>query len=187
VILVRVISGSARRHNLKTIEGQDTRPTTDRIKETLFNIMPMDLRGIDFLDLFSGSGAIGIEALSRGANSSVFVDSNPKCTQIIKENLVHTKLIDKANIYNLKIEDAINKLVSEGQKFDIIFLDPPYNKGLINFSLKKITECDILKTECYIVIESSQGETWDNNEKFKINKIKDFKTTKITILELNNK
>ncbi|OGO82130.1 MAG: 16S rRNA (guanine(966)-N(2))-methyltransferase RsmD [Clostridiales bacterium GWD2_32_19] len=183
---MRVISGSARRLSLKTIEGQETRPTLDRIKETLFNIMPMDLIDIDFLDLFSGSGAIGIEALSRYANSAVFVDSNPKCTEIIKENLIHTKLIDRANIYTLRTEDAIKKIAIGEQKFDIIFLDPPYDKGFINFSLKKITECDILKKEGFIIIESSKEETWDNYENLEVYKTKDFKITKITILQSTN-
>ena len=183
---MRVISGTAKRHNLKTLEGLETRPTLDRIKETLFNIMPMDLYDIDFLDLFSGSGAIGIEALSRGAKSATLVDNNPKCTEIIKQNLIHTKLVDKATIYTMQVDKAIEKLAVEGKKFDIIFIDPPYNKGIINFSLKKLLECDIiLKEECYIIIESSQNETWDNYENLETCKIKDFKLTKITVLRCN--
>ena len=93
---MRVIAGSARRLNLKTIEGLDTRPTTDRIKETLFNMINPRLPGSSFLDLFSGSGGIGIEALSRGAAQAVFVEQNPKAVECIRENLSTTRLEERA-------------------------------------------------------------------------------------------
>lgn len=179
---MRVISGSAKRHNLKTIEGLNTRPTTDRIKETLFNIIPMDLSDICFLDLFSGSGAIGIEALSRGAKKAIFVDSNSMCTEVIKDNLEHTKLKDKGLVLTSEVNTAIEEL-NRKEKFDIIFMDPPYDKGFINLTLKKILRCDILKDISYIIIESSQNETFEEVKKLKIIKEKDFKITKIIILE----
>ncbi len=180
---MRVISGTAKRHNLKTVDGLDTRPTTDRIKETLFNIMPIEY-DMNFLDLFSGSGAIGIEALSRGASSAVFVDKSLECTKIIKENLEHTKLTQNAIIYTMEIDKAIEKVMSEDRKFDIIFMDPPYDKGLINLTLKKILECGILKQNGYVVIESSQNEIWDITEQFELYKEREFKITKITILKM---
>ena len=121
---MRVIAGSAKRLQLKTIEGMDTRPTTDRIKETLFNMISAYIADSNFLDLFSGSGAIGIEALSRGAACAVFVEQSKKAMECIKENLRYTKLADKAEVYETDVLNALNRL--EGKKtFDYIFMDPP--------------------------------------------------------------
>ena len=107
---MRVIAGSARRLTLKTIEGMDTRPTTDRIKETLFNMIQNDIYGCTFLDLFSGSGAIGIEALSRGAKEAVFVEKNPKAADCIRDNLKAARLADKATLLNCDISDALKRI-----------------------------------------------------------------------------
>ena len=107
---MRVIAGSAKRLLLKTIEGKDTRPTTDRIKETLFNMMQNDVYGCTFLDLFSGSGAIGIEALSRGAEMAVMVEHNPRAAQCIRENLKITHLEDKATVMNCDVITALKRL-----------------------------------------------------------------------------
>ena len=121
---MRVISGSARSLRLKTIEGNGTRPTTDRIKETLFNMINDRMYDCRFLDLFSGSGAIGIEALSRGAREAVFVENNKKAVSCIKENLKFTKLIDRAQIIERNAESAVAGLSG---RFDVIFMDPPYD------------------------------------------------------------
>ena len=127
---MRVIAGSAKRLLLKTIEGKDTRPTTDRIKETLFNMMQNDVYGCTFLDLFSGSGAIGIEALSRGAEMAVMVEHNPRAAQCIRENLKITHLEDKATVMNCDVITALKRLEERQLVFDIIFMDPPYNQLL---------------------------------------------------------
>ena len=107
---MRVIAGKARRLLLKTIEGQDTRPTTDRIKETLFNILNPDLPGTTFLDLFSGSGGIGIEALSRGADRAVFIEMNPKAAECIRENLQTTKLEEESVVMNCDVLTGLRRL-----------------------------------------------------------------------------
>ena len=107
---MRVIAGKARRLNLKTIPGNETRPTTDRIKETLFNILQPEIPGCRFLDLFSGSGAIGIEALSRGAEYAVFVEKNPKACTCIRENLSFTKLTDGGKLLNMDVLQALRSL-----------------------------------------------------------------------------
>ena len=125
---MRVISGSARGHKLKAPEGLTTRPTTDRIKESLFNIIAGDLYQCKFLDLFSGSGAMGIEALSRGADKAVFVDKDRKSISIINDNLKATRLDNKAQVLNCDVSTAVSKLKSLNEKFDIIFMDPPYGK-----------------------------------------------------------
>ena len=127
---MRVIAGSARHLKLKTIEGMGTRPTTDRIKETLFNMLSFYVEDSRFLDLFSGSGGIGIEALSRGAKQAVFVEQNKKAVACIKENLTHTHLSDKAVVMSKDVMTALRLLEDEKQTFDYIFMDPPYGKLL---------------------------------------------------------
>lgn len=126
---MRVIAGTARRLPLKTIEGRDTRPTTDRIKETLFNILQPDIAGCRFLDLFAGSGGIGIEALSRGAECAVFVENGRRQAACIRENLEFTHLSDRARVLTEDVSSAIARLSRE-EPFDFVFMDPPYGKGL---------------------------------------------------------
>ena len=121
---MRVIAGSARRLQLKTVEGIGTRPTTDRIKETLFNMLQNDIEDCSFLDLFSGSGAIGIEALSRGAEYAVFVENNKNAVKCIKDNLMFTKLSDKARVIENSVLSAIN-ILNGNRVFDVVFMDPP--------------------------------------------------------------
>ena len=146
---MRVIAGAAKGHNLQTIEGLATRPTTDRIKETLFNIIAFDLPECSFLDLFAGSGGIGIEALSRGASEAVFVDASAECQAVITDNLKHTKLQDRAKLMKTDVLSALDKLAAEGKSFDIIFMDPPYESELYGPVLQKIVETGILKQEGY--------------------------------------
>ena len=124
---MRVIAGSARRTQLKTLEGMDTRPTTDRIKETLFNMIAPYLYDSIFLDLFAGSGGIGIEALSRGAMEAVFVEKNPKAMACVKENLQKTHFERKGMTMQMDVMTALYKLEGEKQ-FDYIFMDPPASK-----------------------------------------------------------
>ena len=127
---MRVIAGSAKRLLLKTIEGMDTRPTTDRIKETLFNMLQPQIPGCFFLDLFSGSGAIGIEALSRGAKTAVFIENNPKAADCIRENLQRTHLEEGALVMNCDVIAGLKRLEGRNYRFGLIFMDPPYNMDL---------------------------------------------------------
>ena len=127
---MRVIAGSAKRLLLKTIEGMDTRPTTDRIKETLFNMLQPQIPGCLFLDLFSGSGAIGIEALSRGAKTAVFIENNPKAADCIRENLQRTHLEEGALVMNCDVIAGLKRLEGRNYRFGLIFMDPPYNMDL---------------------------------------------------------
>ncbi len=151
---MRVIGGSARRLQLKTIRGLNTRPTTDRIKETLFNMLMNDINDCVFLDLFSGSGAIGIEALSRGANSAVFVENNPEAVSCIKDNLNFTRLSDNAMVMNLNVLNAISILEREGKKFDIVFLDPPYDRDIERTVLDRMAYSDIIDENTLIIVEA---------------------------------
>lgn len=149
---MRVIAGSARSIALRTVAGTETRPTTDKIKETLFNILNFDLPYARFLDIFAGSGGIGIEALSRGAKEAVFIEKNRQAGECIKENLWKTKLADSARIMVSDANSAIQKLsMTEKESFDIIFMDPPYNKGL-EFELLDILKDSILVDRSSMII-----------------------------------
>ena len=128
---MRVIAGKARSLRLKTIEGMDTRPTTDRIKETLFNMIQPSIADSRFLDLFAGSGGIGIEALSRGASWCVFVEQQRKAAECIRENLAFTRLKEDATLLVTDAVSAVNKLDGE-DAFSWIFMDPPYNHEFEN-------------------------------------------------------
>lgn len=178
---MRVITGKAKGYKLQSPENMDIRPTTDRIKETLFNILSPDLMDCRFLDLFSGTGAIGIEALSRGAEKVVFADNSIDSIKIIDYNLLHTKLFDKAKVYNENVLDVIQKLGREREKFDIIFADPPYSKGYIEEMLNSIKNSNILKG--YIVIEHETNENLKIPENFKIFRQKIYKKTTMTFME----
>ena len=182
---MRVIAGTARSLPLKTIDGPETRPTTDRIKETLFNMIQHELAGKDFLDLFAGSGAIGIEALSRGCKHAVFVENNKKAASCIQDNLVHTKLADEAQILVTDVISALRKLGSEGRKFDYIFIDPPYDRGMENAVLNELDHSELLKENALVIAESSlQTEIQDEMfEYLKVLKIKEYKTNKHTFLQ----
>ena len=124
---MRVIAGKCKRLILNTIPGDNTRPTTDRIKETLFNMINEEVVDSDFLDLYAGSGQIGIEALSRYARHATFVDNNKKAIECINNNLMKCSLEDEADVINSNCLSALKRF--EADSFDIIFLDPPYNKG----------------------------------------------------------
>ena len=165
---MRVIAGSARRLLLKAPDGMDTRPTADRVKASLFNMLNPDLYGCAFLDLFSGSGAIGIEALSRGAQRAVLVDASMECAGIIKQNLEVTRLGENAEIINEDVYAAIERLGRRGDKFDIIFMDPPYAAGYYVPVMEAIKKADILAAEGYIVAESAKGVDFTAAEGFKI-------------------
>ena len=152
---MRVIAGKAKRLALKTIEGMDTRPTTDRIKETLFNILQQDLYDCYFSDLFSGSGAIGIEALSRGAKEAYFVENNKKAVNCIKENLVFTKLKENAIVMEVDVLTALKRLEDRKIVFSIIFLDPPYHKMLEKEVLKYLQNSSLIDNHTLIIVEAA--------------------------------
>lgn len=151
---MRVIAGTARSLPLKTIEGMDTRPTQDRIKETLFNVIQTDIPGGSFLDLFAGSGAIGIEALSRGAKSAVFVENNKAAVECIKSNLKFTHLEESASVMECDALTAVNRLSGKGI-FDVVHMDPPYNHEHEKQVLSVLAESNIIDEYTLIIIEAS--------------------------------
>lgn len=175
---MRVIAGSARKTILITPDGLDTRPTTDRIKETLFNMINNDIYDCNFLDLFSGSGGIGIEALSRGADKSYFVESNRNAIQCIKTNLKKTHFEDKGIVLERDVISAIELLENTDIIFDIIFMDPPYNKEWEKKVLLSLSNSKIINEYTTIIIEMSLETKTDYLEEygFKLVKRKDYKT-----------
>ena len=183
---MRVIAGKARRILLKTIDGLDTRPTTDRIKETLFNIINTRLADCDFLDLFSGSGSIGIEALSRGAKSAVFVENNKAAVTCIKTNLKNTKLNSAAEILQLDVVASIRTLELQGKVFDVVFMDPPYNQQIEKTVLEVLQNSNIIYCNTMIIVEASleTGFEYLENTRFRIIRQKEYKTNKHVFIEL---
>jgi len=148
---MRVIAGSARSINLITPKGFDTRPTTDKYKETLFNCIQSYIGGCIFVDLFSGSGAIGIEALSRGASKCYFVDNSREAYNCIIENLNKTKLKDKAVVFREDVSFFVKNRIKETP--DIIFLDPPFKLHLEKDVISLLDECDLLGDDTIVIIE----------------------------------
>ncbi len=147
---MRVISGSARGVQLKTPEGLQTRPTADRVKEALFSILQFELPGKRILDLFGGTGQLGIEAMSRGAKSAVFVDESSKACSLIRENLKRCRMEQQGSVVQM---DYLQYLNSCRESFDIVLLDPPYAEVFLENALKKLSEIDILQSGGIIVAE----------------------------------
>lgn len=174
---MRVIAGSAKSLILKTPKGETTRPTGDKIKETLFNMIANELYGARFLDLFAGSGGIGIEALSRGAFEAVFVDSDRDAIRCVRDNLIHTKLNNKATVIKANYNIALSSL--KGKRFDIVFLDPPYNKGIEDKCLELLEDYALIDSTTLIIIEEDMTtDTKHLEEKWHIDKIKPYKSNK---------
>lgn len=138
---------------MKTLKGDATRPTSDRVKESLFNIIAPYIPEANVLDAYAGTGSLGIEALSRGANSVVFTDRSQECFSIIKENLKHTKLEERAEVYSGEVLYLLESFGNAHRKFDLIFLDPPYHKNLIEVTLNCIIKNDIISKDGIIVAE----------------------------------
>lgn len=149
---MRVISGQARGRILKAPRGYRTRPTADRVKEAIFNVLSLKIRGSQVLDVFAGSGGLGIEALSRGAEHCVFIEKNREAWLTVQKNLVRTGFDRQAKVY---FGDFASVLSSLEQSFDLIFLDPPYHQGLVQKAVTLIIDCGLLKEDGVIIIETA--------------------------------
>ncbi len=183
---MRVISGKARGTKLETLDGNNTRPTLDRVKEALFNIIQSDIIDARVLDLFSGSGALGIEALSRGANFCVMCDKSNEAIQIIRKNIEKTHLKDKVEIIKDDYKKALNTL--RNQKFDIIFLDPPYAQNIAVDSIKDIIEIDILSNNGIIILETDNDKReLENLKNINVNVYDLRKYGRVILIFLNRK
>lgn len=174
---MRVITGTAKGRRLITLEGEDIRPTADKVKGAIFNSIQFDIEGRCVLDLFAGAGQLGIEALSRGAKKAVFVDLNREAVKTVNANLEHCRLTENASVFN---GDGISFLKTSREKFDIIFIDPPYKKQLASKVLPLVS--DVLNDGGIVVCETSLEEVLpDTFGKYKIAKQDTYSKTKLTI------
>ena len=181
---MRIISGNKRGMLLDTPEGIGTRPTSDRIKETLFNMIAFDLSDCIFLDLFSGSGQIGIEALSRGAKKAVFVENNKDAIRCIEKNIEKAGFNNNSRLYKLDVISALNSL-EDSQRFDFVFMDPPYNKLIEKQVLEALVGKEYICSDTTIIVEASLETSFDyiNDLGYEILKEKTYKTNKHMFLK----
>ena len=150
---MRVIGGIYRSRRLRTLEGQSVRPTSDRLRETLFNVLGASVRDSRFLDLCAGSGAVGIEALSRGARRAVFVEQSRRACAVIEANLRALAINDQAGLICRDVRDALTLLAAQAEAFDLIFFDPPYASGLYSTVLNLLGQSQVLAAEAIVVVE----------------------------------
>ena len=184
---MRVIAGSARRLKLVTPEGLKTRPTSDKIKETLFNILQPEIYGSRFLDLFSGSGGIAIEALSRGASAAVLVENDREALRCIKQNITHTKFDDKAEVIGKDVFRAIESMrLGNYPPFDLVFMDPPYKAGLEEKVLSALKSAGLLAEDVTIIVEAAEETDFEFAEYigFDVYKEKFYKNSKHVFMTL---
>lgn len=183
---MRIIAGTARSLPLKTIDGMDTRPTTDRIKETLFNMIQQDVPDSYFLDLFAGSGQIGLEAVSRGAAYAFFVENAKNAAACIQDNIKFTKFEKQCQLLQMDVISGLRTL--EGKyNFDVIFMDPPYNKDLEKDVLACLSKSSLVKPSAKIIVEAALDTDFSYVEElgFAIIKEKCYKTNKHVFLKRN--
>ena len=184
---MRIISGKSRGTKLNTLEGKNTRPTLDRVKESLFNIIQADIQGRTFLDIFAGSGAIGLEAASRGASKVVLCDNSKKACEVIKTNIekTHTKEITK--LLNMNFDEATK--VIKNEKFNLIYIDPPYeNINIVKEAIELILKYDIIDDDHIVIIETdNQEEVLKKISKLDINIIDKRKYGRVSLIFLVKK
>ena len=167
---MRVISGKARGKKLISLDGMNTRPTLDRVKEALFNIIQFDIADKNILDLFAGSGAIGIEAISRGARAVTFCDNSADAIRIINTNIKETRSTEQATVLNKDYISALKYLAKRDEKFDIVYLDPPYKTDFANKAIEEIINLNLLSKDGIIILETDNAEKEEEikNERIEI-------------------
>lgn len=175
---MRIISGCRRGHKLHEFAGDDVRPTTDRVKEAIFNLIQFDISNAAVLDMFAGSGALSLEALSRGAKFATLIDSDKNSVSIIKKNIEELRFGD---VCEVRTQSCLDYAKGTDKSFDIIFLDPPYNRGLIEPALKAIADNDLLNEDGIIVLESDNTDFKSDFNGLAIKKQKKYGRTYITI------
>ena len=181
---MRIITGTAKGCNLKTPKGLSTRPTSDRVKESLFSILGGEVDGTRVLDIFAGTGALGLEALSRGAREAVFID---KATdKLIRENSQHCRLSDRAEILKGDVFAQLNRLSVQGRRFDLVFCDPPYHEGLWQKAISWLDDNELLAPRALVVLErGGENEPLPELKRLKLLKNQRYgNTTQIDFLEL---
>jgi len=168
---MRIISGERKGKKLYTLEGTNTRPTLDRVKEALFNIIQFKILDANVLDLFAGSGSLGIETLSRGARQAVFCDHSFEAIRIIKKNIEETRYIEKSTIINKDYILALKEISKKNEKYDIVFLDPPYKSDFGIKAINELIKLDLISEDGIIILETddeSKIKNIEENEQIKI-------------------
>lgn len=185
-VSMRVIAGTARRRNLVCPKGDGTRPTTDRIKETLFNMLQPEVPDARFLDLFSGSGGIGIEALSRGSKEAVFVENGREAIDCIKKNLKTTDLQDSAQVMAMDVMQALRRLDQLHTPFDIIFMDPPYRMDFEKTVIPYLLESSLVQEDTLIIVETALDSDVSYMEEYAcvLERVKEYKTNRHVFLRV---
>ena len=184
--MMRIITGRARGIKLNTLEGENTRPTSERAKEAVFSMIQFDIEGREVLDLFAGSGQMGLEAVSRGAASATFIDKSRDAARIINQNIEKTKLSEFCRLFNSDVNDFIR--VTRGKKqYDVVFIDPPYALRAVAPTLKALLDGNMLKPTSIIICESEEANVFENDaplaEKFEIIKNAKYGMAHITIVK----
>lgn len=156
---MRIISGDLKGKKLFSLQGNLTRPTADRVRESIFNIFASKISNADVLDLFAGTGAFGIEALSRGATSAVLIDLSLDAIKIIQRNITSCKMENRTNIIKWDIVKNLNCLYAKKPVYDLVFMDPPYNQNAIKPALENLAKSRSLKKDASVIIEHSRLET----------------------------
>lgn len=182
--MMRIITGSAKGIRLKTLEGDATRPTSERVKEAVFSMLQFDIEGRRVLDLFSGSGQMALEALSRGASFAVMIDQNKDAVRIMEENALKTKLYDRCQTVRSDYLDYIRR--HHGERFDLVFLDPPYAAHCYRPALQALCQYQLLKPTALIVCESGEEEIFEGDSalasRFSVVRSSRYSKTYITVL-----
>lgn len=182
---MRIISGKARGTKLYTLEGENTRPTLDRVKESVFNIIQNEIQDCIFLDLFSGSGAIGLEAISRGAKKAILCDSSKEAVSIIKKNIQKTHSEQYVELYCDKYDFVLKNKIKE--KVDIVYIDPPYKTDFVYKSIELLLDEELLKEQSIVIIETDQEEVIDDIKQLEIEIISERKYGRAHLIFLKKK
>ena len=184
--MMRIITGKARGIKLNTLEGENTRPTSERAKEAVFSMIQFDIEGREVLDLFAGSGQMGLEAVSRGAVGATFVDKSKDAARVIEQNIDKTKLSGFCRLFNSDVQDFIR--VTRGKKkYDVVFIDPPYALHAVAPTLKSMLDGEMLKPTSIIVCESEEADIFESDfalkDRFEIIKCAKYGIAHITIVK----
>ena len=182
---MKIITGSARGMNLETLEGEMTRPTSQRVKEAVFSMLQFDIEGASVLDLFAGCGQMGLEALSRGAKKATFSDISRNATDIVIRNAKKAKLFDKCRVSTCDYKQMIQGIAGK-EKYDIIFIDPPYGDKIIKDTLMLLYKADVINEGAFVICESGKADIFEGDEelksKFEIKKQSKYSISYITVL-----
>ena len=184
---MRIITGRARGTKLVTLEGNNTRPTSERVKEAVFSMIQFDIEGRNVLDLFAGSGQMGLEALSRGALKATFVDNSRAAVAVIGQNVAKTRF-EKESTVVLSDAESYLKRIKGREKFDLVFIDPPYAAGVQAEMLELLLELELLKPTSTVVCESGEDDIFKGNqalaEKFEVVKKAKYSISYVTVLNV---